>query len=281
MNWFDAPEMSDRDLHTFMELVHEKCGIKLTASKRSMISARLQKRLRALKLQSFDDYFAYLHSQEGNEREIVPMIDVITTNKTEFFREKAHFDYLTERWLPSLKRPGSGLNLRAWSAGCSTGEEPYTLAMVLTEFLEKHHGDFSILATDISTKVLMQAHQAIYPTDVVQSVPPDLHRKYLLRGTKSRQGFFRVIPELREKIIFRRLNLMDPSYGITQPLDILFCRNVIIYFDIETTRRIMLKFSQVLKPDGLLFIGHSETLHGLDLPFEKIAPTIYKLRGKP
>jgi chemotaxis protein methyltransferase CheR len=210
------------------------------------------------------------------------MIDVVTTNKTDFFREPAHFEYLDQVVLPGLiqQRGGSGPHkLKIWSAGCSTGEEPYTLAIVLREFVEKHPGlklQPEILATDISTRVLESAKKAIYPHERVQPIPAPLRRKYLLRSRDRRQDTVRMDPCLRTMLRFRRLNFMDDEFGLQDRYDVIFCRNVIIYFDKPTQERLMHKFCRHLHSGGYLFLGHSESLHGFQVPLVQVAPTVYR-----
>jgi len=208
------------------------------------------------------------------------MIDVVTTNKTDFFREPAHFSYLTEKAVPeliNLHGAGTTRMLGVWSAGCSTGEEPYTIAMVLNELTEKYLGfRYLILATDISTKVLDIAKTGIYIKDKVEPLPDPLKRKYLLRGKNSYEGMVRVVPELRAMVKLRRINFMEGDFGMREPMDIIFCRNVIIYFDRPTQANLLKKICKYLVPGGYIFMGHSETLQGMDLPLVPVAPTVYR-----
>jgi chemotaxis protein methyltransferase CheR len=208
------------------------------------------------------------------------MIDAVTTNKTNFFREPRHFDYLTEKVLPDLMNMHgscSSRKLAVWSAGCATGEEPYTIAMVLSEFSEtRRFLDFKILATDISTKALEKAVRAIYSQDGAETVPIALKRKYLMRSRDRRRGLVRIIPELRSKVRFRRLNFMEPDLGIQEPMDIIFCRNVIIYFDKPTQERLIRRLFEHLIPGGYLFMGHTETLSGLRVPSVSVGPMVYR-----
>lgn len=271
--------MTDREFARFSEFIYDTCGIKMPPVKKTMLEARLQKRLRKLGISSFKDYSEYLFSCTGAETELVHLIDVVTTNKTDFFREPAHFDYLVSQALPELmERTGAGLRkpLSIWSAGCSSGEEPYTLAMVLSEFSEQQNISFSILATDICTTVLDKARLAVYDEERIDPVPMALRRKYLLRGKGEQKGLVRVVPPLRHRITFRRLNFMDGDFGMREPMDIIFCRNVVIYFDKTTQERLLNKFYRQLIPGGYLFMGHSETLSGLDVPFVQMASTVYR-----
>lgn len=272
-----SPRLSGGDFDRLSRFIHDACGIRMTEAKKTMLEARLQKRLRTLGMGSFADYCAYLFSADGLAREAVPMIDLVTTNKTEFFREPDHFAYLLETLLPDWARVNGGGTLRLWSAGCSTGEEPYTLAMVLQEFAERSPGfDFRILATDISTRVLETARLAVYPEERTAPVPLHLKRKYFLRSRDRDAGLIRVVPALREKVLFRRLNFMADEFGIRERIDIIFCRNVIIYFDRPTQERLLRRFRGHLATGGHIFLGHSETLSGLDLPLQAVYPTVYR-----
>jgi chemotaxis protein methyltransferase CheR len=272
--------MTDEHFWRLSEFIQDLCGIKLPHAKKSMLEGRLRKRLRALCINSFEDYCKYVFSPKGSESEYVHMIDVVTTNKTDFFREPDHFDYLSGKVLPELVstqafRARRGINV--WSAACSTGEEPYTLAMVLSEFAEKCTGFcFSILATDISTSVLQMARTATYESDRADPIPLTLRRKYLLRSKDKDKGLVRIVPELRALVRFQRLNLMDEDYAITDPMGIVFCRNVLIYFDRQTQEGLLNRLSRHIVSGGFLFVGHSESLHGLDLPLVQSAPTIYR-----
>ncbi len=274
--------LSQRDFLRLSRFIHEECGIKMPESKKVMLEARFQKRLRILGMKTFGDYCDYLFSPEGMEHELHQMIDAVTTNKTDFFREPSHFDSLSRTILPEIiagRGKGTGRKITVWSAGCSTGEEPYTLAMVMNEFAERYSGcgfDWSILATDISTKVLEKARQAIFETERVMPIPDPLKRKYLLKSRDRNRGLFRIVPELRKTVWFRRLNFMEDDFGMKEMIDIIFCRNVIIYFDRPTQARLLDKFCRQLVPGGYLFLGHSETLHGMDVPLVQVLPTIYR-----
>ncbi|MBW1697249.1 MAG: protein-glutamate O-methyltransferase CheR [Deltaproteobacteria bacterium] len=272
--------MSDRDFKRFRNFIYDKCGINLVEAKKTMLTARLQKRLKAAGISSFSQYFDYVTGRGASNGELVQMIDAITTNKTEFFRESAHFDYLTQTALPELiGRSGGGLKKKVtlWSAGCSSGEEPYTLAMVLSEFAEKIPGfDFSILATDISTKVLKTAIAGIYEHEKIQPVPMRLRKKYLLRGKGDRKGLVRIVSGLRSRVKFLRMNLIDEKLDISQPVEVVFCRNVIIYFDRPTREKVINNLAKHLIRGGYMFMGHSETLNGLIVPLSPVAPTVYR-----
>jgi chemotaxis protein methyltransferase CheR len=276
----DRAGLSNSDFNRLSQFIYSQCGIKMPIAKKTMLEARLQKRLRTLRMASFSEYCDYLFSDKGMEEELIQMIDLITTNKTDFFREPDHFDYLVHKVLPEWERKqpsGVAKRLLIWSAGCSTGEEPYTLSMVLSNYAETHAGfAYNILATDISTRVLEKARTAVYEEEKVDPVPMALKKKYLLRSKDRENPMVRIVPELREKVYFRRLNFMDSDFGMREKAEIIFCRNVIIYFDRATQERLINKFCQVLVPGGYLFMGHSETLNGLNVPVSTVHPTVYR-----
>jgi chemotaxis protein methyltransferase CheR len=261
----------------FSEYIHAEFGIKMPATKKTMLEARLQKRLRALGLSTHKQYCEYVFSQEGMESELIHLIDVVTTNTTHFFREPKHFEIMSDIVLPELWRlHGSRKEIKVWSAGCSTGEEPYTLAMVLAEFAEQHQGfRYNILATDISTDVLAQAARAVYAEDKVESIPMALKKKYLLRSKDRSKRLVRMDKSLRSRIEFRRLNFVE-NFDLREVKDIIFCRNVVIYFDRATQEQLFKKFCRHMGPNSFLFIGHSESLTGMNLPLEAVAPTVYR-----
>jgi chemotaxis protein methyltransferase CheR len=270
--------ISAKDFDRFSRLIYSECGIKMPPHKKSMLEARMRKRLRALEFTSYEQYSDYFFQLADHAQELVHLIDEVTTNKTDFFREPAHFDFLTRTALPQLVAAGAGVErpLRLWSAGCSSGEEPYTLAMVLSEFAQECPGfRFEILATDISTKVLDKARLAIYRSERIEPVPAPLRNKYLLRSKDPEQNQVRIAPELRQTVTFRRLNFMGEDFGISHSMDIIFCRNVIIYFDRPTQQRLLQRFCHVQRSGQFLFMGHSETLSGMDLPLKQMAPAVY------
>ncbi len=279
MSRFDA-RLTDKDFERFSRLVYDHCGIKLPAHKRSMLEARLRKRLREHNLANFEEYAELVFSQEDSTEELVKLIDVVTTNKTDFFREPAHFDYLVNSCLPFLVNSfGAGIHqpLKVWSAGCSTGKEPYTLAMVLKEYqADLPDFKFDILGTDICTDVLDKAVQGIYSSIKAEPIPEKLKKKYLLKSKDAESRQVRIVPELRSLIRFRRLNFMDEDFGFREPFDIIFCRNVIIYFDRQTQEKLLGKLVNNLDSGRYIFLGHSETLLGLNLPLKQMAPSVYR-----
>ncbi len=272
--------LCERDFLRLSSLIHDECGIKMPSQKKIMLEARLRKRLRKLGMQSFREYCEYLFSDEGMGREVIHMVDVVTTNKTDFFREPRHFDYLTGTAVPELmKTLGAGITreMEVWSAGCSTGEEPYTIAMVLNEFRGLRPSfNFRIIATDISTKVLEMAVRGVYKQEKADMIPPGLKKKYLLRSRDRERGLVRIAPELRSQVEFRRVNFMGEDFGVRKPVDIIFCRNVIIYFDRPAQERLVKRLCGHLVPGGYLFMGHSETLSGLRVPLLSTGPMIYR-----
>ena len=272
--------LSDRELQRFSSFIYDHAGIKMPPAKKTMLEARLQKRLKANSISSFEEYGNYVFSKEGRASELIHLIDVVTTNKTDFFREPGHFNFMVKTALPDILQARGDMSrdpVRVWSAGCSTGEEPYTLAMVLTEFASAHP-DFrvSITASDICTQVLQTAQTGIYPEERTDPIPLNLKKKYLTRSREKSRSLVRICPQLRSLVAFRRINFMDDDFGIAEKMDIMFCRNVVIYFDKPTQQTLMKKFHKQLKPGGYLFIGHSETLSGLDVNFKAVASTVYR-----
>lgn len=271
--------MSSKMFKNFSDYIESQLGIKMPINKKTMLESRLQKRLRQLRIKSYADYYEYVFNHAAGQDELTHMIDVVTTNKTDFFREPAHFEYLINKALPQLiiEKNSYYKKIRIWSAGCSTGEEPYTLAIVLSEYSEANPSvSPSIIATDISTEVLGTAQKGIYKIDKVDPVPLHLKKKYLLKSRDEGKSLVRMGPRLRQLVEFRRLNLMDNDFGMSEPFDVIFCRNVIIYFDRPTQEKLLNKFYRNLLPGGFVFMGHSETLNGLRVPLTQVAPTIYR-----
>ncbi len=279
---YGSVRLSNKLFEQLSGFIHSEVGIKITPVKKVMLEGRLQKRLRKLGMRSFEDYCEHLFSDEGRSGELVNMIDEVTTNKTDFFREPVHFDFLTSRVLPALMKGGkvSAANkLTIWSAGCSSGEEPYTIAMVVKDFMDADGVQpipFQVIATDISRRVLEKGQRAIYEEEKVVPVPAEIKRKFLLRSKNPGTGLVRIAPEIRSCVSFRRLNFMDGDFGFREKIDVIFCRNVIIYFDKVIQEKLLNKFCKCMKPGGYIFMGHSETLFGMDLPFEQAAPTVYR-----
>jgi len=266
-------KITSKEFECFRTLIYGESGISLTQQKQSLLESRLSKRLRELGIETFSQYYDKVTGDRTRE-EFTRMLDLISTNKTDFFREPKHFDFLREVILPELipeKR------IRIWSSACSTGEEPYTIAITLFENVQNpSEWDFKILASDLSTRVLAKAASGIYDEERVRDMPTGMLRRHFLRGCRDSMGSFKVKPHLASMIRFRRLNLMDDDFPIKSPLDLIFCRNVMIYFDRPTQETLVNKFYRYLKPGGYLFIGHSESLQWINHPFRSLAPTIYQ-----
>ncbi|HOW17859.1 MAG TPA: protein-glutamate O-methyltransferase [Phycisphaerae bacterium] len=270
-------ELTDEQFERISDLVKSLCGINLHQGKKELVKARLSKRLRALGFAGFDEYIRYVQNDGGGD-ELVAMLDAISTNLTSFFREPGHFDYLAEQVLPGIAaRAGPGRrSLRIWSAGCSTGEEPYTIAIVTAECLpDPDSWDVRILATDLSTRVLAQARQGLYGADRLKDVPGLLVSRYFTCVETRPRRLYRVNDHLRGRVTFARLNLLGP-WPMRGPFDVIFCRNVMIYFDKPTQARLVERFWELLAPDGVLFVGHSESLAGVKHRFEYVQPTVYR-----
>lgn len=265
--------MSDQDLSVFQRILHQKSGIVLVDSKRALVESRVTQRLRALSMSSYSQYLDFLKGDKTGE-ELVHLIDVISTNVTKFFREKDHFellDQLVDDWATQGTR-----HLRVWSAACSTGEEPYTLAMTLHPHLLKHGLDLKILATDISTRVLAHAKEGLYQGHLLENIPVALRRKYFSKQAQDGGNEFAVSEQLKQMIMFRRLNFTVFPYPIKGVFDVIFCRNAMIYFDSDLRARMVTEFARLLKPGGILMIGHAETLIGMEKVYRTLKPSVYQ-----
>lgn len=259
---------TDADFERIRTLIHRHAGISLAPVKRDMVYSRLARRLRATGKASFTAYLDWLERSGGDEWE--RFVNSLTTNLTSFFREEHHFPLLAEH----LRRIGTKREIRIWCSASSTGEEPYSLAMTVAETFSSP-GHVSIVASDIDTSVLETARRGVYPADRVEKLSPERLRRFFLRGTGAQEGMVSVRPELQRMIDFRRINLLDPNWSIKGPLDVIFCRNVMIYFDKPTQYKILSRFSPLLQEDGLLFAGHSESfLHAADI-FRSQGKTVY------
>lgn len=271
-------EMSDNDYKKIAAFVHKTAGINLLEGKKELMRTRLSKRMRTLQLTDFSDYFKHVMTDKsGNE--LIFLLDALATNLTSFFREPQHFQFMANVLLPALEkrlRPKNNRRLRIWSAACSSGEEPYTIAMVVKESCPYFGdgGDLKILATDISTKVLSQAKQGLYGSKSVGSIPNHYLAKYFTQQESGTDKIYKVTDSMRQSVAFRRLNLIEPL-PFKQPLDVIFCRNVMIYFDKETITRLVESYYRILAPGGYLFIGHSESLSGLKHCFKYVTPCTY------
>jgi chemotaxis protein methyltransferase CheR len=271
-----ADQLSTRNFQRLAELIHGYSGIKMPANKRTMLEGRLRRRMRATRIATLNDYCRHLFDEDGLQTEIIHLIDAVTTNKTEFFREPVHFQFLRTVALPALAKTGRR-SVEAWSAACSTGAEPYTLAMVLEEQQrDSRRQDYSILCTDLCTQVLGQAVAGIFTEAMVDPVDAELRRRYLMRAKDASRGLVRIVPELRSKLSFARLNLMDETYPVDRDMDLIFCRNILIYFDKPTQAKVLGRLCEHLRPGGYLFLGHSESIVGIDLPVTQIANTVFQ-----
>lgn len=277
--------LTSRDFRRLASFIQDYAGIKMPEAKRTMVEGRLRRRLRALGLSSMEDYCRYFFESGGLQDEIVHLINAVSTNKTDFFREPDHFNYLAQQAVPRLlarRHVSRHVPLKMWSAACSTGAEPYTMAMVATELANVHSGlRASILATDISTDVLETAIAGIYSEQMVQPVPPTLRQRYLMRGRGAHSEFVRIVPELRAMVAFGRLNLMEDHYPVEDGFHVIFCRNVLIYFDKATQKHVLEQLCRHLHPGGYLIVGHSETVAGLGLPLSPVATTVFQLDHTP
>jgi chemotaxis protein methyltransferase CheR len=266
---FAECELTPAQFARITGLLYEHAGIRMREGKEGLVRARLAKRLRKLGLPDFDAYLAYVDG-EKDRREFAEMIDALTTNKTSFLREASHFDYLRDAVFPRLSGP-----VRIWSAGCSSGEEPYTLAMLLQEASDKSPmRDARILATDISHRVLATAKAGVYPAEVMSDVPAPWLQRYWSRRTDGARDVFEAGPVLRKLVHFAKLNLME-KWPMQGPFDAILCRNVMIYFDKGTQQQLVERYHALLKPGGHLFVGHSESLTGLTHRFRYVQPAVY------
>jgi len=262
--------LSQSEFDQITELAYRTCGIDLKNGKQELVQARLAKKIRQGKFGSFKQYYEHVVADRTGE-ELIALLDALTTNFTSFLREAAHFDFLRKTIVPGL----SG-QIRIWSAACSTGEEPFTIAISLLEELGMPAASrIHILASDISTRALATAERAAYEAERFKDFPKDWAGKYLLRGSGQWEGWFRVKPTVRRLIEFQRLNLMEP-FRPAQPFQVIFCRNVMIYFNKETQTQLVSRFASCLEPGGYLLIGHSESLTGLKHPYDYIKPAVYR-----
>jgi chemotaxis protein methyltransferase CheR len=272
--------LTEADFRRISEMVYRHCGINLHEGKKELVRARIAKRLRQCGFDSLSNYLDYVLA-DGSGHEFAMLIDAMSTNLTSFYREPDHFQYLAEMALPEVlrrKQARQESRIRLWSAGCSTGEEPYTLAMTLFDAIgDPGRWDIKILATDISTHVLAVAREGVYSKARLDSLPPGYRQRFFRLCNVAGEKGFAVAPELRQVICFNHLNLME-NWPFTGPFDFIFCRNVMIYFDKPTQQRLINRFWDMLAPEGVLFTGHSESLTGIEHRFQYIRPTIYGKR---
>jgi chemotaxis protein methyltransferase CheR len=272
--------LNERELKRVAKFIGDEVGIQLPEAKRTLVESRLRKRLRVLGFEDFKSYLDHTLESSQGEHEKLQLIDVLTTNKTDFYREPDHFDYLVKSAIPSLeknRKKQSRRELNIWSAGCSTGEEAYTLSIELNEVASRQSNfSFNILATDISHSCLSKASSGLYIERQVEPIPLALKRKYLLRSNNSESGLVKVGPELRSCIRFKSLNLMADHFALADKMDVIFCRNVMIYFNNQLREELVSKFENQLVEGGYLFVGHSESLNGIKTTLKQVAPMVYQ-----
>ena len=275
-------KLSDKDFRRLSDFIHKQCGISIPLSKRAILSARLQKRLQVLGLHSLTEYVDWIIDSFESGGELLSFIDLLTARKTGFFQNPEHFEFLAQVAIPDLIKnfgAGVGRELMVWSAGCSSGEEPYTLAIVLKEFSAHYPGinlKANVLATDVSAQVLEKANQGIYDMGKVDDLSLVLKQKYLLKSKDRQRRQVRVNPDVRSMVKFRRLNFMDSDFGLREKMDVIFCRDVLVYFDRPTQEKYINKFCQFLQPGGFIFLGISETMDGLNVALNRVAPAVYR-----
>ncbi len=257
------------------QFIHSNYGIQMPESKKILLEGRLQKRIKINKLENFTEYISFLFSNEGKARELPFFIDAVSTNKTDFYREPHHFDFLRKEFLPAFAQ--NNRHLKIWSAAASSGEEPYTIAIEMREFIEKNLGfTYEILGTDISTDILRKASKGVYDEKRIEVIPLNLKRKYFLKSKDRKKKTIKVAPILQKNIRYRSLNLTVPLVNISNDFDLIFCRNVLIYFNRPMQEKVINALCAKLKPGGYLFLGHSESITGIIAPVAQVAPTIYK-----
>jgi chemotaxis protein methyltransferase CheR len=270
--------LSHREFRLFQELIHRETGIFLAEVKKPLLVSRLSRRLRTL---GDDSFGAYYERVMADDAERIVMLDHICTNETKFFREPRQFEFLDRQVLPQWRgEAGTGVRakrVRAWSAACSTGEEPYSIAMLLRTHLRAEEGwAVEVLASDLSTKALANAREGLWPVERADDIPDAYKRAYMMRGIRGESGNMRARPEVKTMIDFRRVNLNDPEYDVGGGFDLIFCRNVLIYFNQATKAAVVERLASRLSPGGLLFLGHSETLNPMSGALRHAGPTVYQ-----
>jgi chemotaxis protein methyltransferase CheR len=267
-------EFTENDFKRIRQMIYSHAGISLNKSKQDMVYSRLARRLRATGIRNFRDYLALL--ENNNDKEWEAFVNSLTTNLTSFFREPHHFPLLAEHALKQSKRH----HVQLWCSAASTGEEPYSMAMTLVDAFGSFTPPVSIIASDVDTNVLARAEAGVYPIERVEKLSEDMLKRHFFKGTGKQAGMVKVRPELQAMITFRKINLLDNDWQIKGPLDAIFCRNVMIYFDKETQLKVLERFAPLLQPDGLLFAGHSESFHNAAHVFSLRGKTVYELANK-
>lgn len=269
--------ISEKDFLRIGDFIQSKFGIKMPIVKKVMLESRLRMRLRATGIPTFKEYTEYLFSEEGIRNEVIHMIDMVSTNKTDFYREPMHFDYLSNEVLPKLYTEQKINPVKIWCAATSTGEEPYTIAITIEEFKQRNPGiDYSVFCTDISTQVLDKAHLGIYKPERIAEIPTLIKTKYFLRSKDTVNATTRIIPEIRKKLSFNRLNLIDDTYRTPGFFDIIFCRNVLIYFERQIQEMVINRLCDKLNKGGYIFLGHSESIAGFEVPLKMVKTSMYQ-----
>ena len=273
-----AKAMTESDFARLSAFISYHYGVRYAPVKKNILENRLMKRLHHHGFASFSQYCDLITDSAHNQTELVEMINLVTTNKTDFFRESNHFAFLTDHLIPQFEAASARLPLKVWSAGCSSGEEVYTLAMVLQEYRESNGTalSYQILGTDISTKVLQQACSGIYDIGRIADIPHEIKKKYFLRGKDSKANVVKVKPVLRQQLSFRQLNFMDADYQLEEQFDLILFRNVMIYFTRDIQEKVINKLCKSLRPGGYLFLGHSESIIDMNVPLKQIKPTVFQ-----
>jgi len=276
-DFFSAAPITQQEYDFISKTVYEHSRIKLGDNKKELVMARLSKRLRKLGLKTYGEYCQFLKTPKGTE-ELGDLIDAISTNHTFFFRESGHFDFLRDTVLPAFApRDSASPKIHIWSAACSSGEEPYSIALLLADYYGlQGKAKWTIDCTDISTKVLKKAHDGIFSAERLEQVPHSMIDKYFQKGFGEWEGHFRAKEDLKSHLTFQHLNLLGPRYPFKEPYDVIFCRNVMIYFDKKTQEELVNKFFPLIRPGGYLFIGHAESLTGTTHQFTMVKPAIYQ-----
>lgn len=275
-NIFTLKKLTDSDFNRLSTLIYNELGMKMPPQKKILLEGRLYKRLRELKINTFKEYIDYVLAEGEYNGELITMFDLVTTNKTDFFRESQHFDFFSDTFLGNYSNSYPNQTLKIWSAGCSSGEEVYTLGMIIQEFNDNIKKiEFQILGSDISLRMIHAASLAIYPDTRIGDIPYQLKKKYLLKNKDFTKKMIRIAPELRAKTKFLRHNLMEDNYNEMGMFDAIFCRNVLIYFDSETQKKVIKKLISQLKSGGYLFLGHSESVNNSFFDLTHVQPSVY------
>jgi chemotaxis protein methyltransferase CheR len=276
MNATQAPKLNEREFKLLSSFIEKEVGIKMPPEKKILMESRLQKRLKKHGIGDFKEYCQFVFDDENAQGELIELIDAITTNKTDFMREPVHFDFLVQQALPDVTRNKSRINL--WSAACSTGQEPYNLAMFMEEFKSQTNSslEYAVTATDISNSCLEKARKAIYTMEDIEDIPLSFRKNYLLKSRDPKNRQIRIKQNLRDRITFKSINLMKDNYGINDKYDIVFCRNVLIYFDRDNQIKVINRILRHMNPGGYLFLGHSESMAGVNSNLKSVASSIYK-----